>query len=494
MKNLSLLATAATTALCSFATAQRDVALYSFENRDNQSATESAAGATDLDIDNAFVFGGPRSDRWLCLTTAWNNVGGSIEFTVTPEAGKSLSFTRLFWEARTGNTSLSDSVSAARLFANNTLVGSRSQLLHNEDVVFDLSSVAALQNTFDPIKFTIEMDGNPTGLSPHERASMGVETAECVENLSNSQDRILCLPINGATGSDCLFHALDGFSFRELADGTAQLLGAVVNVNDPCKRFIVDVTLDSFVADNATPPAGSPNLNSTIASLLVTNGGTVDPADWRYYETMSGSLIGRNCYEGAVLNVTRLGEAFQIGDAANLETPATGASGSFSVSVVQQPNDPNCQIAATDGEINLELGETCACMVETMATSFNYGAGTPGCDGVPSLAMTNAPLLVSEPQIAIGNGPNPRPGAMFWSGLEADIFLPILGGNLLVGAPLAAVTPLIIEAGGSNFDCMIFENPCQDNTTAYLQVICLDPCGPNGLSATRGLAINFGGL
>ncbi len=125
----------------------------------------------------------------------------------------------------------------------------------------------------------------------------------------------------------------------------------------------------------------------------------------------------------------------------------------------------------------------------------NYGTGTPGCDGVPSLTMLNLPYIGGNPEIRIGNdGDQQHTGAMIWSLAPDNVFEPFLGGNLLVAQPFAAVTTQLVDPGGFVFACQILDGSCQNGVEFFLQWVCIDPCGPNGWAMSEGLHITLGDL
>ena len=115
--------------------------------------------------------------------------------------------------------------------------------------------------------------------------------------------------------------------FTEFDDGTARFTGLLINQGDNQVRWYADVT---FGGRTGNAPAGSPK----------TNGCTSGGNDYYYYTTTTGTLTGKNTLAGAKLNVTRKGEAFQVGTGANLQDATIyGASGWLNYSIVSQPNN-----------------------------------------------------------------------------------------------------------------------------------------------------------
>ncbi len=491
MKHLAF-ASLAAASLALVSPAQQVLATFDFDDETLTAATSAAVTATDLSISNTFLYGGPSSDRWLCLTTDWNDVGGSISFTLTPNAGRIVDFSRLSWETVTGSPTSSDSVLSADVYVGGQLVATVGPLSDPSDAlpgnnVVDLSGVPELQGVTTPTDFVIEFTGNPTGESSYEIGQLIVESGACVLNLADS-DRIVWLPIPGCANH---WRALDGAAFTENGDGTATLTGAIVNVDDPCKRLSMDVIFSDRVdpGDANYPPAGSPKTNAIV------DGSGADTNTWRYYETFSGTFTGALCWQGAVLTIDRMGEAAQIGEAANLKDTSFGASAWFNVVITSQPTTGETIADFDRGDFNLTLGDDCICLGGVVATSSNYGEGIAGCDGVPELRMLNRPLTGSEPEIFVGNeGTEPRVGAIFWSMSPAEIFVPIVGGNLLVSLPPLAVQPIDLQPGGFVFSCEILDDACQADARVYLQALCIDPCAPQMIATSRGLEIIIGDL
>ena len=67
---------------------------------------------------------------------------------------------------------------------------------------------------------------------------------------------------------------------------------------------------------------------------------TQDATGWRYYEKYSGVLKGINDYEGYVINLKRIGPAFQVGEGASNKNLLLGAAGWFSWEIAERPDDP----------------------------------------------------------------------------------------------------------------------------------------------------------
>ncbi len=190
-RNLALFCSA----LLALPLSAQTIAEYSFDNPDLTSSQPAFATVSDLTVSNTFVFGGSNPDRWLCLTTAWNNGGGTLSFTVTPNPGIVLDYTELSWDAVTNNASVSDSVRAAEVRANGVILGVIDPLTHLTTESVDLTNEPTLQGSTVPVTFEIDFVGNPNGQSSYEIGALrllgGLCTTSCcplaaiVENLGS---------------------------------------------------------------------------------------------------------------------------------------------------------------------------------------------------------------------------------------------------------------------------------------------------------------------
>lgn len=170
--------------------AQNNVACFEFDGATLSSTTSSIATTSDLSVSNDFMFGGA-GDSWLCLTTQWNNTGGQLSFTVTPNAGESLNYGTFSWSAVTGNAAASDSIAAVTVLANGEIVGVVDPVTHNTVHTFDLSTFAALQGASGAITFVMDCTGNPTGQSAYEMDFIKLTAEPCVLAIGNVAPTVL---------------------------------------------------------------------------------------------------------------------------------------------------------------------------------------------------------------------------------------------------------------------------------------------------------------
>ena len=154
--------------------------------------------------------------------------------------------------------------------------------------------------------------------------------------------------------------------------GCARLTGTVRSHENPDLAFLVDVTFEDHTL--ITPP-GSPK--KQLKSFAYSeNGGPIDTSEWRYYTGLTGTLTGIDLLEGAVLELYRVGPAFQVGEGASGKNLDYGASSWFGWTVTQQPtffgsNLPN----GGNGDFNLNLRTDCPalgyCLSEAMRDHLN---------------------------------------------------------------------------------------------------------------------------
>ena len=146
----------------------------------------------------------------------------------------------------------------------------------------------------------------------------------------------------------------------EYSDGTARFVATMVNKNDLWMRFQIDVTFK-----------GRTNIAGPESPKEHTCGAEQNLNSFYYYSSFSGTITGTEAAEGALLNITNNGAAFQLGNGANVTERIVpqpfGGSGWFTVEVVSEPNNFTFNFpegaAAHVGDINFTLsGNASACM------------------------------------------------------------------------------------------------------------------------------------
>lgn len=198
MKHLVL---AAAGSLLAASLSAQTIANYSFDDENLITPQPPFASVTDLSISNAFQFGGSSPDKWLCLTTAWNNTGGTVSFTVTPNAGVFIDYDELSWAAVTNNPASSDSVRAATVRANGNLLAVIDPLTHLVVESVDLTAFAFLESNGDPVTFEIEFEGNPNGESSYEIGYLKLTGGPCTANCCLNQHDVLTIGTGCAPSS-----------------------------------------------------------------------------------------------------------------------------------------------------------------------------------------------------------------------------------------------------------------------------------------------------
>lgn len=157
--------------------------------------------------------------------------------------------------------------------------------------------------------------------------------------------RAMTLP---GVGDDYVF--VPAATFTEFADGHTVLTGKLARLSQLDDAFDVALTMtDRLEPGEANyPPAGSPVLQM-YPSAYVANGGTMDPASWHYYTTVSGTLTGTGQNAGGVIDLVPA-VAVQVGGGANQTNTYMGFYGAFAPTIVTQPTG---RTLAITGDVEL---------------------------------------------------------------------------------------------------------------------------------------------
>ena len=214
------------------------------------------------------------------------------------------------------------------------------------------------------------------------------------------------LLLNSGTLTNPDYRIVDGKLTENLGNGTARFTGRVINYVTNNAAF--DVVID-FSDRREEAVDGAPKENEECV-------GDLDNSDWHYYLSTSGKLVGINGFQGAVLNVGRMGEPFQVGTGANLKNETTlGAGGWFTLDLESQPNDPARAITVTGrGDLNVGLinrtqtrdcltlceGESTKLLATSAADGLTYawstGATTAMIEVAPSATTTYTVTVTDE--------------------------------------------------------------------------------------------------
>ncbi|MFQ5524510.1 MAG: hypothetical protein ACE5F5_13220, partial [Acidimicrobiia bacterium] len=181
----------------------------------------------------------------------------------------------------------------------------------------------------------------------------------------------------------------DGFIFEPAGDfvpfddGTALLTGRIEDVNDSSRAFQVVVQL--FGRTDIAPP-GSPKrelIPEAYADFNFPTGpaGPVDTSTFFYYTGFTGTLTGTEAFQGAVIEITPTGPAFQVGKGANNKNTNFGASAWFTWIVSIQPDDQSIVLPEGQGDINVDIPCECfdiECVPMEYVDDFESGTYTGG--------------------------------------------------------------------------------------------------------------------
>lgn len=158
-----------------------------------------------------------------------------------------------------------------------------------------------------------------------------------------------------ATGA-LLFDEEPQALFVQTDDGTATITG-VARSGDVA--FDVEVTLSGY---SSTPPPDSPKLE-LLTTCYVSDGGSIDPATWEYYEDITGTFTGTpgSTYEGAVIEISRMGPSAQVGYGANGKNVDDGLSFWFTFETIVQSATPFQQSGYGDFNLDKTVIEDATC-------------------------------------------------------------------------------------------------------------------------------------
>src|SRR5262249_44572095 len=123
------------------------------------------------------------------------------------------------------------------------------------------------------------------------------------------------------------------------------------------------------------------------------------------------------------------------------------------------------------------------------ATAANYGDGTAGELGVPTLDASAPPLLGGSFDVVVGNSTSWYTIGILALGVVPQS-LPLHGGTLLV-VPLFSL-PVALYPGTTSFGEQVAPDELLAGMTVCLQALELDAAAPRGISFTPGLALTPG--
>lgn len=147
-------------------------------------------------------------------------------------------------------------------------------------------------------------------------------------------------------------------TFTEAANGTATLQGLLRRQADYTDQWLCQLALAGRLdpADPTHPPAGSPVLQ-LAANAYRSQGGPVDPAAWRYYTQVTGTLVGAGQNLGGTVTLVGNG-ALQVGLGAAQGNLFFGAMATLTPTIAAQPTARTITIPA-DITLQANLAPTC---------------------------------------------------------------------------------------------------------------------------------------
>ena len=125
------------------------------------------------------------------------------------------------------------------------------------------------------------------------------------------------------------------------------------------------------------------------------------------------------------------------------------------------------------------------------ATWTNYGAGHPGTNGAPSLAMDTVPTIGQAVSIEMGNSAGSDAGSILFFGTQQTADPTPVGGTLWTN--VVAIFPTTVPAAGGALGFNVPNNSALCGAEVYSQLFQIDAGASAGFSFSPGLRIIFGG-
>lgn len=333
--------------------------------------------------------------------------------------------------------------------------------------------------------------------------------ALCIDDLQD-EARVFWNSGSSGLGLFTFSAARGGQLLIDETSGTLRVFGEIVSVNNSDRCFVADITFSGNVPSSQTPPAGSPKLPSD-QSLLVSNGGTVDPSTWEYYTNGVGSLTGTGDFDGAIVQVDIRGAAMQIGFGANQKDALFGIATWLDFTTLQQPNTGVHLPAAWVGDINGTIARECVDFPFPgtdddfrLCTGVN---GPPTC-GPGENVKSALTFDVINMKVESPNGTHSGEQVLFYVNCWATcleeppffdipgfefIYLTPGGGNVELFGPTSPLGFPALDAQG----CLVFDfpliHPAFEGLSLLFQAFVVDSAANNGvLAATDAHRIDVG--
>lgn len=233
--------------------------------------------------------------------------------------------------------------------------------------------------------------GAPTAVDGEFEIAFARSSGARIASVDSPGDDALDLPERAALflpGLGGEFELVGGGDLSEDDAGRARFEGVFTSVNDPTRRFSLELQARSRVEALAATalPAGSPNLALPLDAYRA-SAGPVDPTAWRFYAEVEGTLRGLDALDGAQLRVSQGSFPLQVGLGANGADCTLGASTSLALQLVRQPNTGDLlEPGQPDGSLNLALRPAyIACADESYVDPI-YGIAGDNAFWIPELA------------------------------------------------------------------------------------------------------------
>ncbi|MEZ5964517.1 MAG: hypothetical protein R3F56_11775 [Planctomycetota bacterium] len=128
---------------------------------------------------------------------------------------------------------------------------------------------------------------------------------------------------------------------------------------------------------------------------------------------------------------------------------------------------------------------------DTVAHASNYGQGSMGTNGVPSLTATAPPRLGQVFPVSVGNSWGQATAAGLLIGPSAaNVAVPTYGATLLVAYP--SVVMLALPPAGATVGFPLPNDPLLLGIGVAMQSLVADPNATSGIAFSRGLVVVFG--
>ncbi len=233
--------------------------------------------------------------------------------------------------------------------------------------------------------------GAPTAADGEFELAFARASGARVASVDSPGDDALDLPERAALflpGLGGEFELVGGGDLSEDDAGRARFEGVFTSVNDPTRRFSLELQAHSRVDALAatTLPTGSPNLALPLAAYRA-SAGPVDPTAWRFYADVEGTLRGLGALDGARVRVSQGSFPLQVGLGANGADCTLGASTSLALELVRQPNTGDLlDVGQPDGSLNLALRQAYIACADESYVDPVYGISGDNAFWIPELA------------------------------------------------------------------------------------------------------------